>query len=308
MGNPEDEAHHLGKSQDNATQATDGVNNNSATPNEHDAPRGAASESGGADDNATRHERDTLNDAVSETNDENSTDPAVAAEAQRIAAQLQEPLLWLVEGVIKVLGLERANDLLQQTLEIEAAGGMLTVDGNRRRTPGGVFLKLLKEQVSLEEQERIFALGPRKPKRTQEEATAAANPPPLGPMSWDEARLEIARLVKLPLEKASVKITLVGRPSQVSKAKSCVVVAMKGSRPPSLPKGLPPAPDGSDFSYAVFISLRHWAKVAPVMAQDKDERLLVEGYPIFDPKRGITVILAQNVRTVNLTRRATSRG
>jgi hypothetical protein len=53
----------------------------------------------------------------------------------------------------------------------------------------------------------------------------------------------------------------------------------------------------------VFISLRHWAKVAPVMAQDKDERLLVEGYPIFDPKRGITVILAQNVRTVNMNRR-----
>jgi hypothetical protein len=78
---------------------------------------------------------------------------------------------------------------------------------------------------------------------------------------------------------------------------------MKGSRPPSLPKGLPPAPDGSDFSYAVFISLRHWAKVAPVMAQDKDERLLVEGYPIFDAKRGITVILAQNVRTVNMSRR-----
>ena len=33
------------------------------------------------------------------------------------------------------------------------------------------------------------------------------------------------------------------------------------------------------------------------------ERLLVEGYPIFDAKRGITVILAQNVRTVNLNRR-----
>jgi hypothetical protein len=235
---------------------------------------------------------------------DDSIDSTVGAEAQRIAAQLQEPLLWLVENVIKVLGQERADDLLRQTLEIEAAGGSMTADGERRRTPGGVFLKLLKEQVSAEDQERIFANGPRsKPKGTQEDGAIAANPPPLGPLPWDEARVEISRLIKLLLEKASVKITLVGRPSQVSKTKSCVVVAMKGSRPPSLPKGLPPAPDGSDFSYAVFISLRHWAKVAPVMAQDKDERLLVEGYPIFDPKRGITVILAQNVRTVNLTRR-----
>lgn len=229
-------------------------------------------------------------------------DSTVSAEAQRIATQLEEPLLWLVQNVINVLGMERAEALLQHTLAIESEGGIFTATGDRRRTPGGVFLKLLKEEISTDEQERIFAGGP-KTKPQPSEDGAVANPPPLGPLPWDEARLEISRLVKLPLEKASVKITLVGRPSQVSKTKSCVVVAMKGSRPPSLPKGLPPAPDGSDFSYAVFISLRHWTKVAPVMAQDKDERLLVEGYPIFDPKRGITVILAQNVRTVNLTRR-----
>lgn len=241
---------------------------------------------------------------MGDTLEGSGVDPTVAAEAQRIAAQLDEPLLWLWENVVNVLGQERANDLLQQTLVIEAAGGEMVANGERRRTPGGVYLRLLKEQISPEEQERIFVGGPKtKPKGTPEERANAANPPPLGPLPWDEARSEISNLIKLPLEKASVKITLVGRPSQVSKTKSCVVVAMKGSRPPSLPKGLPPAPDGSDFSYAVFISLRHWTKVAPVMAQDKDERLLVEGYPIFDPKRGITVILAQNVRTVNLSRR-----
>lgn len=236
-----------------------------------------------------------------------SIESAISAEAQRIATQLEEPLLWLVQNVINVLGEERAQELLQQTLAIEAEGGILTVSGERRRTPGGVYLKLLKEQASADEQERIFAGGPKTKPRPAQEAAEAANPPPLGPLPWEEARPEISRLIKLPLERASVKITLVGRPSQVSKTKSCVVVAMKGSRPPSLPKGLPPAPDGSDFSYAVFISLRHWAKVAPVMAQDKDERLLVEGYPIFDPKRGITVILAQNVRTVNMSRRTESR-
>jgi hypothetical protein len=234
-------------------------------------------------------------------------DSTVSAEAQRIATQLEEPLLWLVQNVINVLGEERTEALLQQTLATEAEGGILTAAGDRRRTPGGVFLKLLKEQISSDEHERIFAGGPKTKPQQAQDSVAAANPPPLGPLPWDEARLEISRLVKLPLEKASVKITLVGRPSQVSKTKSCVVVAMKGSRPPSLPKGLPPAPDGSDFSYAVFISLRHWTKVAPVMAQDKDERLLVEGYPIFDPKRGITVILAQNVRTVNMSRRSESR-
>src|SRR5688500_1990977 len=99
----------------------------------------------------------------------NGVDPTVATEAQRIATQLEEPLLWLLENVIKVLGQARADDLLQQTLEIEASGGILTVTGDRRRTPGGVYLKLLKEQTSPEEQERIFAGGPKtKPKGTQE--------------------------------------------------------------------------------------------------------------------------------------------
>jgi hypothetical protein len=164
---------------------------------------------------------------------------------------------------------------------------------------------LLKEQAAADELARILTGGPKtKPMPTPDEIS----PPPLIPLTWEEARSEIAHLIKEPLEKASVKVTIVGRPTQVSKTKSCVVVALKGSRPPSLPKGLPLAPDGSDFSYAVFISLKHWAKVAPVMAQDKDERLLVEGYPIFDPKRGVTVILAQSVRTINLARRAASKG
>jgi hypothetical protein len=231
--------------------------------------------------------------------------PTVVADAQRIATELNESLLWLLENVVETLGAERAEDLLRQTQAIEADGGRMTVAGDRRRTPGGVYLMLLKQQASAEELARILTGGPKtKPVPTPEQVS----PPPIVPLTWEEARIEVARLIKEPLERASVKVTIVGRPTQVSKTKSCVVVALKGSRPPSLPKGLPIAPDGSDFSYAVFISLKHWAKVAPVMAQDKDERLLVEGYPIFDPKRGVTVILAQSVRTINLARRAASKG
>jgi hypothetical protein len=229
------------------------------------------------------------------------------AAAQQIAAALDEPLLWLIENVVKVLGQTRAEELLRQTQEIEAAGGMLTAGGEQRRTAGGVYIKLVKEQASAADLERILrgpkAKPPPQPEGSLEGARHPADPVPIGPLPWEEAKVEVAQIVKTPMERASVKITIVGRPNQVSRTKSCVVVAMKGSRPPSLPKGLPLAPEGSDFSYAVFIALKHWAKVAPVMAQDKDEKLLVEGYPIFDPKRGVTVILAQNVRTVNLARR-----
>jgi len=252
--------------------------------------------------------RQTQNTAQKETMADpemgSSVDPHVAADAQRIAAVLDEPLVWLIENVVRVLGSARAEALLAETQAIEAQGGETTADGERRRTLGGIYLRLVKEQTTPEEQAQIFQGGPKtKPKPQQ---PPKGDPRPIQPLSWEQARVEIARLTGLPLERASVKITLVGRPTQVSKTKSCVVVALKGSRPPSLPKGLPPAPDGSDFSYAVFISLRHWARVAPIMAQDKDERLFVEGYPICDPKRGVTAIMAQNVRTVNFSRRTGS--
>lgn len=234
-------------------------------------------------------------------------DPTVAAAAQRIANILDETLVWLIENVVKELGETRANELLAETQAIEAAGGLPTADGAGRRTPGGVFLKLVKDQSDRDAVKRIFT-GPKKQPVVTDNGHDPANPPPLGPLPWEDAKAEVTQIVQTPMERASVKITLVGRPTQVSRAKSCVVVAMKGSRPPSLPKGLPIAPEGSDFSYAVFIALKHWAKVAPVMAQDKDEKLLVEGYPIFDPKRGVTVILAQNVRTVNMNRRSRSPG
>lgn len=237
-----------------------------------------------------------------------SVDPAIAAAAERIAADLNEPLVWLIANVIKVLGLEKAEELLRETQAIEAAGGMKTASGDKRRTPGGVYLKLVKDRVDKADLERIFTGPKAKPPAPPVGERHPADPPPMGPLPWGEAKVEVAKLIKAPMERASVKITLVGRPTQVSRTKSCVVVAMKGSRPPSLPKGLPLPPDGSDFSYAVFISLKHWAKVAPVMAHDADEKLLVEGYPIFDPKRGVTVILAQNVRTINLARRSRTSG
>jgi hypothetical protein len=232
-------------------------------------------------------------------------DAAVAAAGARIAAELDEPFVWLIQNIVREWGEARAEALLRQTQAIEAAGGMPTAGGDARRSAGGIYLRLVKDAAGAEELERIFA-GPKKPRPEPREGPHPADPLPLSALTWDEARVEVSQIVQTPMEKASVKITLVGRPTQVSRTRSCVVVAMKGSRPPSLPKGLPLAPDNSDFSYAVFIALKHWAKVAPLMANDKNERLLVEGYPIFDPKRGVTVILAQNVRTINLVRRARS--
>lgn len=46
-----------------------------------------------------------------------------------------------VRQVVMFIGLERAEGFFQQTLQIESSGGMMTLKGDRRRTPGGVFLR-----------------------------------------------------------------------------------------------------------------------------------------------------------------------
>lgn len=42
------------------------------------------------------------------------------------------------------VGAEKAVALFESTRRIEASGGMMVADGSRRRTPGGVFVALLR--------------------------------------------------------------------------------------------------------------------------------------------------------------------
>lgn len=66
-----------------------------------------------------------------------------------IAHRLMEPKKDLIERVVRVIGKKKAIELLSETATIEQTGGLYTVDGSRRRTPGGVYLNLLKNTPSI---------------------------------------------------------------------------------------------------------------------------------------------------------------
>ncbi|HAJ35673.1 MAG TPA: hypothetical protein DCL15_08260, partial [Chloroflexi bacterium] len=68
--------------------------------------------------------------------------PVDAARIRVMATELKEPNIWLMRSVAAVLGMEAVEAVYQRTLEIEAAGGMMTKEGDRRRTSGGVFFLL----------------------------------------------------------------------------------------------------------------------------------------------------------------------
>ncbi|CAL1569197.1 unnamed protein product [Knipowitschia caucasica] len=76
-------------------------------------------------------------------------DDALEKVAEEIAYRLREPKTELIEQVVAVVGTKQALELLEQTARLEEAGGIYTLDGSRRRTPGGVYLNLLKNSPSI---------------------------------------------------------------------------------------------------------------------------------------------------------------
>ncbi|TRY67014.1 hypothetical protein TCAL_16953 [Tigriopus californicus] len=68
----------------------------------------------------------------------------VAQLGQEISHKLSEPKTELMIGVVDIVGKEIALDLFRETQQIEAQGGLMIKNGARRRTPGGLFLHLLR--------------------------------------------------------------------------------------------------------------------------------------------------------------------
>ncbi|XP_075456623.1 phosphorylated adapter RNA export protein isoform X2 [Ascaphus truei] len=78
--------------------------------------------------------------------------------SDEIAHRLQEPKKDLMKRIVKTVGTKKAIELLMETAEVEQSGGLFIMNGSRRRTPGGVYLNLLKSTPSIttEQVKRFF--------------------------------------------------------------------------------------------------------------------------------------------------------
>jgi hypothetical protein len=221
--------------------------------------------------------------------DTTQTDTTHEAVVQEIAATLNEPNIDLLRTVVSVIGAERAQEFLQRTLAIEAEGGLMLTSEARRRTPGGVFFYTVRKNIPTAERKQIWP----KPYRGGTSQPAA---PPAPPLTWDQARKVAIKMLSATKGKAIVKVTLIGRPKQVGKAQSCVVCVMEDrGAPASMPKGLPTPPTNAKQTVTVFIGEKQWRKVEASLKENKEDELIIDGWPYFDPNKQMTIVLAQGV-------------
>lgn len=216
----------------------------------------------------------------------------VQAVVDQISRTLRETNLALVKRVVETLGPERTLQFLDRTLETEARGGLMTNNGRRRRTPGGVFFYLIRGSVTDEERKAIF------PRR--DAAKGKRKRKPIPPFPWDKR--EAAFRLTRPHERgvAKVEIKLVGKPLKVIERKNITIVTLRSGNPPTLPKGLPVPPDVPTV-FLVFIGAKQWRKVKPYMEYE-DDRLIIRGWPIFDKKLGAITVLAQSTTSTIMER------
>lgn len=92
-----------------------------------------------------------------------------------------------------------------------------------------------------------------------------------------------------------MKITLTGRPNGVVVQANTVVFVLVSPAAPELPKELPAAPTATP--YIVYAGRAAWSKVAPLLAADPQDYLILEGHARFDAERGELAVFAQMLTT-----------
>ncbi|MBE2236712.1 MAG: hypothetical protein IAE81_02920 [Caldilineaceae bacterium] len=229
-----------------------------------------------------------------------------------MATELKEPNIWLMRSVAAMVGMEAVEALFQRTLAIEAEGGMMTKQGERRRTSGGIFFLLARDQMSARQRRKVFGLPPsplntKKPPKTPAPPSTPKPPPPPKPppLTLEQAGALLKATLSIDPQKrgiAVMKTTIIGRPKQIKKLDACTLVVLGQKAPPAMPKGLPPVPDTSKATIAVFVSNKQWDRVEAALKADPQDEAIIEGYPVNDAKNQLTGIWAQSCTSKNLQR------
>lgn len=228
-----------------------------------------------------------------------STGNIIAQTTAHIAQALgerQADVHILIHRIVSGLGVGLALDFLHQTQDIEAAGGRYTEEGVRR-TPGGVFFRLIKEAKPLGHSATTSLFWPH-PIQAEGEPIPPPKQKRLVPLTWRKRLAVIQQLAELR-EKGATGVTaavilkLIGRTEQIVELDTCTVLSITSTLRPHVTKGIP-EPQEAPTIYTVYLSKRLWG-FAKEAAHDAEDLLIIEGFPQLDAETGTIALWAKTV-------------
>jgi hypothetical protein len=198
-----------------------------------------------------------------------------------------------IKLLIQYLGLDLVRAKVEETLQIEADGGMLTSNQERKRTPGGIFFYLIKEAMPDEMRSKVFpGYGQRRPKTTTIEWEQRMDY--LEPLLNDEQGVV-----------SNLELMIQGRPGRVEVVGDTVMLIMNhhleaAPNQPN-PRGVPQPSDQTQ-RYIVYMGILSWEKVVKFLEDDKDF-LIIKGRIVYDPAVEGIAVFAIGVTTKEIERR-----
>ena len=241
-------------------------------------------------------------DEVQPTGDTPMSASDLVATVEQIAAVLAETsphAITQIRRIVRAIGPKAAHAAVAEALHIEERGGMLLPDGSRRRTLGGVFFTIVRDQLSPAQQAAVFPPLPQwnkaKPFRSATDASPLLSTPP--PVAWADRTRLLTALRSTRGKATSVKVTIIGRPDQVdAQAQFTLLTMTQSGRLPALPKGLPLPEEFELTTYAIYIGKKQWKAVAEALTNPEDA-LIVEGVQMYDPETGTIAVFAMKTTT-----------
>jgi len=219
---------------------------------------------------------------------------ALVKEFAGILQETEIQPLSQIRRMITMIGEDFVRKHLEGALKVQQEGGMMTVEGDRPRTLGGVFFYLTKGDMTLEQRARVFPGSvyiARKAIRT---------------ILWKERMNLIESLKNAPQGSVrSVQLIIKGRPGEVKVTDDTVMLLFQQpieSQPPQpYPRGVPAPPDMT-VSWVVYAGIRSWEKVSERLEHPRDE-IIIDGIPFWDDETKTLAILAIGLSTRELERR-----
>jgi PHAX RNA-binding domain len=212
-----------------------------------------------------------MTDFTLEPDELEPTRPAQPLTPETLAALLHEPALPVLRRCLRRLGQDRCAVLLAETLAVEAQGGCLQQDG-QRRTPGGTFLRLAKTACTYAERGAIFYGQPLRPTRP----AYVDRRPPISVVPLTE--LWLTWPTDLRKGGGRVKVVLTGRPKETLEQEDYVICQLESKAPENYPRGLP-VPPAQGLVWTVLIARPQWLRVASALRRDREDILIIEGQP-----------------------------